>query len=67
MGNYKPGSDIDITIKGENLNLDVINKIDLVLDDLLLPYTFDISIFTQINNPSLVDHINRVGIVFYKK
>jgi|ERR1017187_5142391 predicted nucleotidyltransferase len=66
-GNYKSGSDIDLTLKGENLNLSVVNKISLQLDDLLLPYTFDISIFKQISNPDLIDHINRVGIVFYNK
>jgi len=35
------------------------------IDDLLLPYTFDISIFNQISNPDLIEHINRVGLVFY--
>ena len=67
MGNFKRGSDIDLTFKGENLKLDIINKIDLELDDLLLPYTFDLSIFRHIDNPDLVDHINRVGKVIYSK
>lgn len=67
MGNYKNGSDIDLTIKGSGLNLSVLNKIDLELDDLLLPYTFDLSIFNHIDNPDLIDHINRVGKVLYKK
>ncbi len=66
-GNYKPGSDIDLTLKGEKLKLKILNKICLVLDDLLLPYSFDISIFHQISNPDLIDHIERVGLVFYKK
>ena len=43
-GNFKPGSDIDIVLRGEKLNLHVLNKISLDLDDLFLPYTFDISI-----------------------
>ena len=66
-GNYKTGSDIDITLKGEDLNLSVISKLSIDLDDLLLPYTFDISIFNHISNPDLLKHINRVGIIFYKK
>ena len=37
------------------------------IDDLLLPYKFDISIFHQINNLDLIDHINRVGIEIYSK
>jgi hypothetical protein len=32
-----------------------------------LPYTFDISIFTQIDNDDLIKHILRVGKTFYLK
>jgi len=66
-GTNKPGSDIDLTIKGKNLNLQLINKIDLELDDLLLAYTFDISIYNQIDNSDLLEHIKRVGKDFYIK
>ena len=66
-GNFKPGSDVDLTLKGEKLKLKLLNKISLDLDDLLLPYTFDISIFHQITNTDLIEHIERVGLVFYKK
>jgi hypothetical protein len=37
------------------------------LDDLLLLYKIDLSIFHKIENPDLIDHINRVGITFYEK
>ena len=67
MGNYKNGSDIDLTFKGDNLNLTQINKIDLDLDDLMLPYTFDLSIYSHIKNPDLIDHIERIGKIFYKR
>jgi len=66
-GNYKHGSDIDLTFKGADLDLSVIAKISTDLDDLLLPYTFDISIYGQIDNPELLDHIARVGKIFYSK
>ena len=66
-GNYKNGSDIDITLKGKNMNINTLNKISLVIDDLLLPYTLDLSILKQIKNPDLIAHIERVGIVFYEK
>lgn len=66
-GNYKTGSDIDLTLKGEGLTLSSSLKIELEIDDLFLPYTFDISIFNQISNPDLLGHINRAGKVFYKK
>ncbi|MDI6731105.1 MAG: nucleotidyltransferase domain-containing protein [Candidatus Margulisbacteria bacterium] len=66
-GNYKNGSDIDLTLKGKGLTLTVMNKIGLEIDDLLLPYTFDMSIFDNISNPDLIDHIKRVGKIFYKR
>jgi uncharacterized protein len=66
-GNYKTGSDIDLTMMGEDLTLSYRCKIELELDDLLLPYTFDISIFDEISSPKLIDHINRVGALFYIK
>jgi len=37
------------------------------IDDLLLPYTFDLSIFHQIRDPDVMDHIRRVGVLFYEK
>lgn len=65
-GTYKNGSDIDLSLKGHGLNLKLINQISNDLDELLLPYSFDISIFSQISNADLIDHIKRVGVVFYE-
>lgn len=66
-GNYKRGSDIDLTLVGENINMQDINRIYLELDELYLPYSFDLSVFGRIENEDLVDHINRVGIIIYEK
>ncbi len=65
-GNYKKGSDIDLAIKGENITISCLGKIRNALDELFLPYTIDLCIFGTIDNPALIDHINRVGIVLYK-
>jgi len=67
MGTYKKGSDIDLTLIGSNIDLKLINKISNELDDLNLPYTFDLSIFAKIDNKDFIDHINKVGILFYSK
>ena len=64
-GNYKVGSDIDLTIIAEDMSLSGLHKIENDLDDLLLPYTIDLSIFSHIKNQDLISHINRVGLVFY--
>jgi predicted nucleotidyltransferase len=66
-GNYRNGSDIDLTMKGDGLSDGISSKIWLALDDLLLPYMIDLSIYRQISNPDLIDHINRVGQIFYKR
>lgn len=67
MGNYKPGSDIDLTLEGAALTLKQLNTIENELDDLLLPYEFDLSIRHQIDNPDLLEHIQREGVVFYPR
>ncbi|MGB4774689.1 MAG: nucleotidyltransferase domain-containing protein [Daejeonella sp.] len=66
-GNYKPGSDIDLSLKGENLNLSTMNRVSLMLDDLLLPYMFDLSVLSHIKDTGLLEHIDRVGIEFYNR
>jgi predicted nucleotidyltransferase len=68
MGNYRKGSDIDMTLKGgEDLTLKVLYRIMDEIDDLLLPYTFDLSIFHHISDPDVVAHIERAGVIFYEK
>lgn len=37
------------------------------LDDLLLPYKIDLSEMASLTHPALLDHIRRVGMVFYEK
>ena len=65
-GNYRNGSDIDLTLfGGADLKLDILNKVSNDLDDLLLPYTIDLSIFHDISDPEVVTHIERAGTNFY--
>ncbi len=67
-GNYKNGSDIDLTLcGGADLTLNVLYRINAELDDLLLPYTIDLSIFSQISDLDLIAHIQRVSMTFYEK
>lgn len=65
-GNYKPGSDIDLTLYGDTLTSRELGDIVEELDDLLLPYQIDLSLFSQIEHVKLKDHIERVGVVFYQ-
>ncbi len=66
-GNYRNGSDIDLTLIGSNIDFDMLLKIENELDDLLLPYKIDLSIFNKIENSDLIEHIHRVGTIFYEK
>ncbi len=66
-GNYREGSDIDLTLTGSALTDTELGRIDNELDELLLPYTFDLSLLQKIENPDLIDLIKRVGIVFYQR
>lgn len=66
-GTFKNGSDIDLVVAGAAVDIPILNRINGDLDDLLLPYTFDLSILDFITNPELVDHIKRVGIVLYTR
>ena len=66
-GTYRNGSDIDLTLRGNALTHSVLSRIDTELDDLLLPYTIDLSIFHQIDSPAMVEQIQRIGVNFYEK
>jgi len=66
-GTFKPGSDIDLTLSGDSLTTDIRSRIALALDDILLPYEIDLSLFSDLHNDELSAHIARVGKVFYKK
>ena len=64
-GNYRNGSDIDITLFGNQLTYEQLSRIETQLDDLFLVYSIDLSLFNQIDSPELIEHINRVGKLFY--
>lgn len=66
-GNYRPGSDIDLTIKGDALEFAELMQIEDQIDDLFLPYTVDLSQYSQLSNTDLIEHIDRVGVVIYDK
>ncbi|OOF35823.1 nucleotidyltransferase domain-containing protein [Rodentibacter heidelbergensis] len=66
-GNYREGSDIDLTLKGNHLTRSILSKIWLDLDDSNSPYLFDLSIYHELSNQDLVEHINRVGKMFYQR
>ena len=49
------------------MRLHVLYRIMEEIDGLLLPYTFDLSLFHNISDPDVIDHIRRVCVLFYEK
>ncbi|MET0855596.1 MAG: nucleotidyltransferase domain-containing protein [Telluria sp.] len=64
-GDFRPASDIDLSIMDTAVTDAHLMKIENDIDELPLPYSVDLSLFHQINNPELTAHILRVGKVFY--
>jgi predicted nucleotidyltransferase len=67
LGSHREGSDIDLVLKGDSLSFQDLLTLKWKLDDLLLPWHIDLSLYSRISNPELIDHIQREGKVFYRK
>jgi uncharacterized protein len=60
MGNYRPGSDVDICLYGAAVTTDVAWRVSVRLnEELPIPYFFDVLSFDHIGNPELQVEITR--------
>jgi predicted nucleotidyltransferase len=66
-GKYKPGSDIDLALMGDKLNSLLVNRVSSALDDLPLPFMFDLINYHEINNQFLKKKIDEEGKLFYER
>lgn len=66
-GDHKPGSDVDLTLKGRDLTFHDLALLDDKLYYSYLPFFFDTNAFAELTNPYLIDNIKRDGRVIYKK
>lgn len=66
-GNYREGSDIDLTLMGEIVTEQIRSHVWIDQDGLNTPYLVDLSVFNHIRSDSLINHIKRVGKSFYKR
>ena len=66
-GNYHHGSDIDLVLMAPLLTTRQLLKIENELDDLLLPYKIDLSLYHQMQDQEIKGHIQQVGKVFYEQ
>ena len=65
-GTNKRFSDIDLTLVGDDLTYNDLNRLAYNIDELLLPYQVDLTLYSKLKNPALIEHINRVGQVIYE-
>lgn len=63
---YRNNSDIDLALWGD-VNDQLLAKISNELDELSLPYLFDLQIYNNINHAGLREHIDRYAKVIYLK
>jgi type I restriction enzyme S subunit len=66
-GNYRPDSDIDIALKGQDLNTDDIIAMSVAFEEKGILHKIDLINYHTIKEPDLKDHIKRVGIEFYSR
>ena len=63
-GSHHERSDVDLALSGE-LGLLGAQAIAAELEELPLPYRFDVQALEQITFAPLLEHIQRVGVVIY--
>jgi predicted nucleotidyltransferase len=67
LGRQRAASDIDLTLIGPAISFGTLARIEAELDDLLLPWMIDLSRLADLSHPPLLDHIERVGQVLYRR
>lgn len=67
LSTYKPASDIDLAIMDSNVTDDDIAIIKQEFEESSLPYFVDLIAYNQLNHDGLKEHIDAVGIPFYRK
>ena len=66
-GNFQNGSDVDLSLMGKELTLNDILNASIEIDELALPYKFDLIIYNRIKEKALLEHIDRVGITLFER
>jgi predicted nucleotidyltransferase len=65
-GNFRPESDIDLALVGVDDDLQA-EAVAEELDELPLPYHFDVKAYSAIQYKPLQEHIARVGLTLYRR
>jgi predicted nucleotidyltransferase len=63
-GNFRPESDVDFALFGD-VDRVLASRVAGELDELPLPYEFDVEAYPYVSHGPLRDHIDRVGKRFF--
>ncbi len=66
-GNFKPGSDIDLAVMNNEVRENELLRVRAEMDESTLPYRIDLVNYNALARNEFIDHINRVGIIFFKR
>lgn len=65
-GNYRNGSDIDLAVKGEKVEPDLIFRLKSLFNSRLsIPYKVDVVGYDYLEHQELKEHVDRIGKVIY--
>ena len=68
IGSFKEASDVDIALKGKKANTTLVARLKSYFEEETnLPYFFDFLSYSHINNKNLKNHIDKEGVVIYRK
>lgn len=66
-GDYHKGSDIDLMLIGSNITPRLLSKMDMEIDDLLLPYFIQITDRKEILDARFLEVVEKEGVVFWER
>ncbi len=67
MGKHKPGSDIDIALRGKELRHQDMIDLLVAYDELDLPWELDILLIQKTTDPEVLSHIERHGQIVWQR
>lgn len=66
LGSYRDNSDIDLVLWG-NIDESLYAKLNSELDELPLPYIFDVQLYADITQVNLREHIDQFAKIIYER
>lgn len=64
LGTYKPGSDVDIALKGNEVDSFLTAHLkSQIEEETCLPYFFDFVAYSKLSHKDLIKHIDEYGVV----